>query len=74
MAGGLRILLQDVSSLTISQATAPSSLQPIATLTPYKPHVIANSEPAILHISNTVSSEDQILVLLALIYSEVKRQ
>jgi hypothetical protein len=41
---------------------------------PFRPHLFGKPEPSKLHLSKTALQEDEVFLLLVLIYSEAKRQ
>jgi len=41
---------------------------------PFRPHLFSKSQPAHLHLTKTALAEDEVFLILVLIYSEVKRQ
>ncbi|KAJ7067097.1 hypothetical protein C8F01DRAFT_1247498 [Mycena amicta] len=41
---------------------------------PFRPHLFHKSKPAVVHLTSTALSEDEVFLLLVFIYEEVKRQ
>ncbi|KAJ6584207.1 hypothetical protein B0H10DRAFT_2052346 [Mycena sp. CBHHK59/15] len=41
---------------------------------PFRPHLFSKSKPVVIHLTSAALAEDEVFLLLAFIYSEVKRQ
>ncbi|KAF8878918.1 hypothetical protein BD779DRAFT_1803493 [Infundibulicybe gibba] len=57
------------------KASLHNRKKPVARFTvPFRPHLFSKPDPVILHLTKTALAEDEVFLLLILIYSESKRQ